>query len=163
MSDRRQSEHDGDRDRIETGPVAMSLETRMAIHEIRLQNGQKAFDQLRDKMTSVEVKMAPKPVNYVGITSIGIGLLLAAVTALWGLSVLFSDRPTRDEVERQVQEQRKAIDEQSGELRTMSDRQTEQRVILDTVRSDVQDTSRKLDILISNDRAAAATARPGGR
>lgn len=171
MSDRRQSEHDGrvvavNQDDIGTGPVGVPIRDRLLVHEMQLANGQKAFIELREsvkelagKQAATEAKMQPKPTNWMAVGGFAFTVLMVVLTSIWTLNTLFSDRPTRAELREGAAEQKKATADQADDLREVREKQTEQRVILDGVREEVRDTSRKLDILIQNDKAAAPRGR----
>jgi hypothetical protein len=140
-----------------TGPVGVPLETQVAIHSVQLANGQKEFARMRDEMAAmkashkeIEVRILPKPINWMTLVFGGVSVLVVILGAWWTLSQQFSDRPTRSEFKSATSDQQKSLDQQATELRTVRDQQTEQRVILNTVREEVKETGHKIDLLLQD-------------
>lgn len=165
MSGRRGTDHgaavEAEVDEITTGPVDLPTETRFLIHEMKFRNGQKAMadmrgdiGRLREDVAAMEEKTRPKPTNWLAVGSFAVGILISILGAWWTLSEKFNDRPTRGELKEATEGQRKAIEDQGADLREFRDKQTEQRVILETVREEVRDTARKMDVLIQDKNQA---------
>jgi hypothetical protein len=144
-----------------TGPVGVPIETQLAIHSMQLSNGVKVFAELREEIGEVKAhfreevgeikaKMMPKPINWTTIVLGGISVLVTILGAWWALSEKFAARPTREEIKSAVGDQQKSLEQQSNELRTVRDQQTEQRVILNTLREEVKDTGKKIDLLLQD-------------
>lgn len=161
MSGRRATDHgaavEAEVDEITTGPVDLPTETRFLIHEMKFRNGQKAMadirgdiGRLREDVAAMDEKMRPKPTNWFTVATFAAGTLITILGAWWTLSTMFNDRPTRGELKDATENQRKAIEEQAADMREVRDKQTEHRVILETVREEVRDTARKMDVLIQD-------------
>ncbi len=147
-----------------TGPVGVPINTQLALHDMRLRNGQKTFAELRGDISNLEAtvsaiknELKPKPVNWTTLVFGGIGILTAILGALWTLSIYFSDRPTRSEIKEYVIETRAAQERQGTEITTIRDQQTAQRVLLDNLRDETKDTGKKIDLLLQHNLAAPAT------
>lgn len=124
----------------------LSTATRLALHEERFANGQKAFHELREELAKVK----PKPISMVSVFSIGFGVLMALFGAIWSLSELFSEKATKAEVKEVMIESRKTTEQQ-----------IEQRVLLNGVSAEVKEMSRKIDVLI-DDRQRGEPPRATG-
>lgn len=163
MSTENEVEHDREHT---TGPVGVPLDVQVAIHTVQLAAGVKAFAELRADITSAkaeagarfakfEERTMPKPIPWLSVVFGCIAVLTTVLGGWWGLSQQFSDRPTRTEIKASAGEQQKSLDQQAAELRTVRDQQTEQRVLLNTVRDEVKDTGRKIDQLLQKDSSPA--------
>ena len=83
----------------------------VAEHGVRLEGGAKTFEGLRDKdvalgrrIDKVDEKLAPKPVNYIGLIALIFSITMGLAGSLWGLSVLFSSRPTTEQLDKLMDE-----------------------------------------------------------
>jgi hypothetical protein len=137
-----------------------SVNTRMSLIEERLTGGNRAFSELRrnqDAMSSqiavLHEKLTPKPANYFSIAMSMFGILVTILGAVWALSWLFSERPTRDEVQVRQREDRGAIDQLRIDYQNLRDKQTEQRTILDGL-------DKKVDQLLSRPASGRAARSP---
>jgi hypothetical protein len=160
-----ENETDHDREHT-TGPVGVPLDVQVAIHTVQLAAGAKSFAELRGDIVRTQTglsadlaqlkeRIMPKPINWLSVVFGCIAVLTTILGAWWGLSQQFSDRPTRTEIKASAGEQQKSLDQQAAELRTVRDQQTEQRILLNTVRDEVKDTGRKIDQLLQKDSAPA--------
>jgi hypothetical protein len=70
----------------------------MVEHRIRLENGTKAFERMDKAVSEIDKRITPKPPSVLKIISTTIGCFVVLASALWGLSVMMSDRPTTSQV-----------------------------------------------------------------
>jgi hypothetical protein len=140
-------------------------------HRIRLETGTKAFEAMRDKdeslagsIKAVQDAIAPKKPNYFGIIALTFTLIMGLVSALWGLSLLFSSRPTTEQIDK-IMDKHEAhphpnVQKQINELRSgqLADQKihTEQKKAIEQV---TKATDKKLDKLLKR-KAPAPRRRP---
>lgn len=133
----------------------LTLEARVAVNEEKLKTGQKAFEALRkrddDLSTEIGVikeAIRPKPFSWGKALAATFGIAVTLAGFIWTMSWLFSERPTRDEVRVGEEKTKQAIEQLRVDQRQMSEQQVEHRVQLQNIGKTVEDTSKKLDILI---------------
>jgi hypothetical protein len=83
------------------------LSKAMAEARIRLDTGNKAFEGLREKdeklaveLRGVQDAIAPKKPNYLAIAGLVFMMTMGLAASLWALSVLFSSRPTTEQIDK---------------------------------------------------------------
>lgn len=91
---------------------------------LRFENGQKEISSMRADITKLQTTIEPKPVNWPYVVFSSIGVLVVLFAAWFALGAKFSERPTRSEVDKQIQA---LVDGQSK----LTDSQTQQQRLLD--------------------------------
>lgn len=87
---------------------------------LRFENGQKEIAALRDGVTELKTQIAPKPVNWPYIIFSGVGVLVVLLASWFALGAKFTERPTRDEVDKQI---KTLVDNQSKLSETVAQQQ----------------------------------------
>lgn len=144
----------------------MSIESAIAVIDQRLKNGQNSFHELRGALDKCSTEIGvlremlrPKPTNWFAIVMSLFGAAVAVAGALWTLHSLFSERPTRDEIQRDTATQKQTIDQIRTEQRDLRDQQIEHRTMLKTMSDTLDASNDKLDYLIQQ----RGTRAGGGR
>lgn len=132
-------------------------------HRIRLETGTKAFEAMRNKdedlagsIRAVQEAIAPKKPNYFGIIALTFTLIMGLVSALWGLSLLFSSRPTTEQIDKIMTKHEgyphPEVQKQINELRSgqLADQKihSDQKKAIEQVTKDYKATNDKLDKLL---------------
>ena len=136
-----------------------SLEAKAAVHDVQLENGQKAFAAMTSKINELDKAVTPKPIHWPTIIFGGIGVLGSLVGVVWLLAFLFSDRPTRGDVDKSIDSQRQILQTQATDIRELRDQQIEQKMLIKAVETQVGETDRKIDVLLNNTAPAAPPPR----
>ena len=98
---------------------------------LRFENGQKEFTSMRTDITKLQTTIEPKPVNWPYVIFSSLGVLVVLLTAWFALGSKFAERPTRSEVDTQIQ----ALVNNQTEL---TKAQGDQRRLLDKIEAEQQ-------------------------
>jgi hypothetical protein len=134
---------------LEHAASISALETATVEHRMRLENGVKVFADQKDRLTTVEERVAPKVPSIIKIVGITLAVVSMGAGALWGLSNRLRDRPTIEQVEKVINTHdgngHKATVESIGQIRL---EQTQQRTLIGNIDSKVKDQVDKLDEIL---------------
>jgi hypothetical protein len=128
----------------------------MVEHRVRLENGVNVFASHREKIATLEEKVAPKPLSVLKVVSLSFGIFVVLSGALWYLSENLANRPTTDQLRNVMESHRNtghpATQKEIGEMR---EDLVEQRTLIKDVRSEQTaiknaqaDHGKKLDELL---------------
>ena len=122
---------------------------------LQLGHGTKAFSEIRvavtdvsDAVAKVAQAQAPKPTKWLQIVGAFSGTLIVLLTAWWGLSTKFSDRPTEAKVDQimQAHVSSEGHPAMAAEIKAVHEAQVEQGADLrnltksvDDMRADIKD------------------------
>lgn len=112
---------------------------------LRLENGEKAFKEIRSKL--------PVPMSQSKLLTLAFAIFTASGAALWSLASYLSDRPTHEQTRSNIE-----THDQHGhqslrqDIRKVQTEQAAQRVIIDSVKTDIGKQDKKLDVLIKQTR-----------
>jgi len=116
------------------------IEEAIVEHRMRLENGVKAFSELKEEQKALK----PKPLNWITVTFSAIGVLITVLSSWWALSTKFAERPTISDVKEIVQSHSQ-IHGHPGtieELKANREEQQEQRRTLDRIETRQDQTSK---------------------
>jgi hypothetical protein len=127
----------------------------MVEHRIRLENGTKTFAKMDEKLSDIDKRTMPKQISVGRTVSYTFGSFVVVATALWGLSVMLSDRPTTSQVKDiMLDHGRHGHEELRKDLTTMQSSISLQGVLIkevrtqsDGIRASQEATNKKLDAL----------------
>jgi uncharacterized protein YqgV (UPF0045/DUF77 family) len=118
-------------------------------HRTRLQNGVKVFGDQKDRLDTIEKKIQPSPPSVYKIIGITFAVMMAAAGALWALANTIRDRPTIEQIDKVIHAHDKGgHSEMREKISSVKEEQTKQRVIIESVQTEQQAQSTKLDTLI---------------
>lgn len=92
---------------------------------LRFENGQKEISSMRADIVKLQTSIEPKPVNWPYVVFSSIGVLVVLLTAWFALGSKFSERPTRTEVDKQIQalvNNQESLEKAQGEQRRVLDK-----------------------------------------
>jgi septal ring factor EnvC (AmiA/AmiB activator) len=141
-----------------------SIETVVAIIDQKLKAGATSFaelrnrdDQLSTQLGVLEERMRPKPTNWLAVMVTLFSVMVTICGLVWGLNTWFSERPTRDELERDTALVKQRIDDITAEQRYLRDQLIEQRTLLKGATDTLLEMNKKLDTLQRTGRARASS------
>ncbi len=118
---------------------------------LKFENGQKEISGMRADIIKLQTTIEPKPVNWPYVIFSSIGVLVVLLTAWFALGSKFAERPTRLEVDRQIQT---LVTSQAD----LSKAQVEQRRVVDKIEAN-QDASDKVLVEMHEDIRSLIRAR----
>lgn len=118
-------------------------------HRMRLENGTKAFERMDTSIRDIDKRTTPKPPSVVKIVSVTFGCFVVVASALWGLSVMLSDRPTTSQVKDvMLDHDRHGHEEVRAKLNSMDSSIAAQEVLIKDVKaqqSEIRDAQKDID------------------
>jgi hypothetical protein len=106
---------------------------------VRFSNGQKSFEGISNRLSTVEMDIKPKAPDWVKILGVGFALVSFLVGAQLWMTDRFAERPTRYELDKKLAPIIEMTDRSAKEIRSIAQDQTEHRVLLRGLREDTQE------------------------
>lgn len=116
-----------------------------AEHEVRFGNGREVMAEMKMEINALK----PKAPDWVKVLGVAVGMLGATLGAHYWLIEQFNDRPTGLQIEKAFHEHATAgHPDTQRDINTIRETQTEQRVILDGLKTTVAGQGEKLDLIL---------------
>jgi hypothetical protein len=121
------------------------IREKIAEHEVRFGNGREVMAEIKKDVESLK----PKAPDWMKLLGFATGLLVATLGAHFWLIEQFNERPTALQTEKAFRDHGDTGHAGTQkDINVIRDTQTEQRVLLDGLKSTVQVQGQKLDVII---------------